>query len=229
MLAELQHITKDYEQSGSNIRNRVLDDISIQITNNDRIAIIGPSGSGKSTMLNILGTLDKPTSGKVLLDGSPIDGMNENQLAGIRNSFIGFVFQMHHLLPQLTLLENVILPLLPQKNNKLLKSANERALYLINRVGLSNHLNKFPSQLSVGECQRTAVVRALINQPRLLLADEPTGSLDATNANLLVNLLTELNLEQNVALVMVTHSMELAGKMDKIYRLREGRLLLSDK
>jgi ABC-type lipoprotein export system ATPase subunit len=228
MLAELQHITKYYEQPGSAIRNQVLDDISLQIENNDRIAIVGPSGSGKSTLLNILGTLDRPTSGKVFLEGSPIDQMNDDRLAEIRNSFMGFVFQMHHLLPQLTLLENVLLPLLPQKDKNLLKKANERALHLIDRVGLSNHLNQFPSQLSVGECQRTAVVRALINQPRLLLADEPTGSLDADNADQLSDLLAELNREQNIALIIVTHSMELAGKMDKIYKLREGKLLLTE-
>jgi lipoprotein-releasing system ATP-binding protein len=229
MLAELQHITKYYENPGSDIRNLVLDAVSLKIVERERIAIVGPSGSGKSTLLNILGTLDRPTSGHVLLDGSPIDKMDDNQLAGIRNSFIGFVFQMHYLLPQLTLLENVLLPLLPQKDKKLLKSANERALNLINRVGLLNHLNRFPSQLSVGECQRAAVVRALINQPRLLLADEPTGSLDAASAGQLANLLTDLNQEQNVALVIVTHSIELAGKMEKRYLLREGKLMLSDK
>ena len=228
MLAELQHITKYYEQPGSSIRNQVLDDISLQIENNDRIAIVGPSGSGKSTLLNILGTLDRPTAGKVFLEGSPIDQMNDDRLAEIRNGFIGFVFQMHHLLPQLTLLENVLLPLLPQKDKIILKNANERALHLIDRVGLSGHLNQFPSQLSVGECQRTAVVRALINQPRLLLADEPTGSLDALYAEQLAQLLLELNKEQNVALVLVTHSMELAGKMEKVYQLREGKIVLNN-
>jgi len=224
MLAELQHITKYYQEPGSDIRNQVLDDISMQINDNESIAIVGPSGSGKSTLLNILGTLDRPSSGKVLLQGNATDTMNENKLSEIRNSFVGFVFQMHHLLPQLTLLENVLLPLLPQKDKTILKSANERALKLIARVGLSGHLRKYPSQLSVGECQRTAVVRALINQPRLLLADEPTGSLDASNADHLAALLAELNREENVALVIVTHSMELAGKMDKIYHLREGKL-----
>ncbi|NTW26665.1 MAG: ABC transporter ATP-binding protein, partial [Lentimicrobium sp.] len=202
-------------------------EISFQIENNERIAIVGPSGSGKSTLLNILGTLDKPSSGKILLEGSFIDQMPEVQLAEIRNSFIGFVFQMHHLLPQLTLLENVMLPLLPRNDKNLLKSAGERALILIERVGLSDHIHQYPTQLSVGECQRTAVVRALINQPKLLLADEPTGSLDAANADQLATLLTELNREQNVALVIVTHSMELAAKMDKIYQLREGRLVIS--
>jgi lipoprotein-releasing system ATP-binding protein len=225
MLVELQHITKYYEQPGSSVRNQVLSDISLQVAENERIAIVGPSGSGKSTLLNILGTLDRPSSGKVMLKGDLIEQMAEIRLAQIRNTLIGFVFQMHHLLPQLTLLENVLLPLLPQNDKKKLKIANGRALHLIDRVGLSDHLHQFPSQLSVGECQRTAVVRALINEPKLLLADEPTGSLDADNADNLATLLSQLNREQNVAMVIVTHSMELASRMDKIYLLQGGRLV----
>jgi lipoprotein-releasing system ATP-binding protein len=227
MLAELQHISKYYEQPGSSIKNLVLHEITIQIDKNERIAIVGPSGSGKSTLLNILGTLDKPSSGKVLLDGALADQMDENCLAEIRNNFIGFVFQMHHLLPQLTLLENVLLPVLPLNDKNILNLSKQRALQLIDRVGLSDHIHHFSSQLSVGECQRTAVVRALINKPKLLLADEPTGSLDADNAAQLAQLLTELNQEESVALVLVTHSLELAAKMDKIYQLREGKLVIS--
>jgi len=226
MLAELQHITKYYERPGSSVQNHVLNDISLQIAQNERIAIIGPSGSGKSTLLNILGTLDSPSSGNVILKGDLIANMPEIRLAELRNTLIGFVFQMHHLLPQLTLLENVLLPLLPQNDKNKLKSANNRALQLIERVGLSDQMHQFPSQLSVGECQRTAVVRALINEPKLLLADEPTGSLDATNADKLATLLTELNHEQNVAMVIVTHSMELASRMDKIYQIKGGRLVV---
>ena len=228
MLAELQNITKFYGQPGSSGRNHVLQDISLQISKNERVAIVGPSGSGKSTLLNILGTLDHPSSGKVFLEGDSIDQMSESRLAGIRNTYLGFVFQMHHLLPQLTLFENVMLPLLPQKDKRNLNSSSDHALQLIERVGLSDHIHQFPSQLSVGECQRTAIVRALINKPKLLLADEPTGSLDAANANKLAILLTELNLEQNVAMVIVTHSMELALKMDKIYQLREGKLTVRE-
>ncbi len=227
MLAELQHITKYYERPGSPLRNLVLSEISLQVAENESIAILGPSGSGKSTLLSILGTLDRPSSGKVILNGDFIDQMPEIQLAELRNTLIGFVFQMHHLLPQLTLFENVLLPVLPHKDPKNLDAAKVRALHLIDRVGLSDQMQQYPSQLSVGECQRTAIIRALINKPQLLLADEPTGSLDASNADKLATLLTELNREENVALVIVTHSMELASKMDKIYQLREGRLVIS--
>ena len=227
MLAELQNVTKYYQQPGSSVRNQVLSEISLQIAENERIAIVGPSGSGKSTLLNILGTLDQPSSGKVLLNGDLIEIMPETKLAEIRNTLIGFVFQMHHLLPQLTLFENVLLPLLPHKDKTKRAAAKERALRLIDRVGLSGQMHQYPSQLSVGECQRTAIIRALINKPQLLLADEPTGSLDASNAEKLAALLAELNREQNVAMVIVTHSMELAAKMDKIYLLREGRLVIS--
>jgi lipoprotein-releasing system ATP-binding protein len=227
MLAELQHITKYYEQPGTFVRNNVLSDISLRIAENERIAIVGPSGSGKSTLLNILGTLDRPSTGKVLLKGDLIDQMPEIRLAEIRNTLIGFVFQMHHLLPQLTLFENVMLPILPHTDKNKLAVATDRALKLIERVGLSDQMHQFPSQLSVGECQRTAIVRALINKPKLLLADEPTGALDASNAGKLATLLAELNREENVAMVIVTHSMDLASRMDKIYQLREGRLVIS--
>jgi lipoprotein-releasing system ATP-binding protein len=223
MLAELQSITKYFQQPGSEVRNLVLDRISLSVKENDSIAIVGPSGSGKSTLLNILGTLDQPASGKVILDNKSTDKMDADQLAAIRSTFIGFVFQMHHLLPQLTLLENVLLPVLPLKGNPR-EAAHIRALQLIERVGLSGLIHQHPGKLSVGECQRAALVRALINQPRLLLADEPTGSLDAANASNLGELLAELNREQHVALVVVTHSMEIASKMKQIYRLASGKL-----
>lgn len=224
MLASLESITKSYEQPGSEVRNIVLKTISLQIAKNERIAIVGPSGSGKSTLLNILGTLDKPSSGNLVLNSQVVNTLSDSELAAIRNTFLGFVFQMHHLLPQLTVLENVMLPQMPLQDRNKIISGRERALYLLNRVGLSEHTGKYPSQLSVGECQRTAMVRALINQPRLLLADEPTGSLDAANAAGLADLLLQLNREEDVALVIVTHSMELASRMDTIYHLREGSL-----
>ena len=224
MLAELQQVTKYYDNPGSNQNSRVLHEISLQVAENDKIAIVGPSGSGKSTLLNILGTLDSPSAGKLMINGKLVENIQENKVAEIRNTFLGFVFQMHYLLPQLTLLENVLMPLLARKDKMAYAAARQRALQLIDRVGLSQHRDKFPAQLSGGECQRTAVVRALINRPRLLLADEPTGSLDAENASQLADLLIDLNKEQGVAMVIVTHSIDLAARMDKVYRLHEGRL-----
>lgn len=237
MLAELQDISKYYEQPGSGIRNVILNQVTLGIDAMDAIAIVGPSGSGKSTLLNMLGTLDKPSAGRVIIDGTPTDGLDDNRLAMIRNQYIGFVFQLHHLLPQLTLLENVLLPALPQKDKSMQKITKdkttekltlERAHYLIERVGLASQVHQRPGQMSVGECQRAAVVRALINQPRLLLADEPTGSLDAENASHLGHLLSELNQEQNLAVVLVTHSLELASMMRKIYKLTSGKLQLME-
>jgi ABC-type lipoprotein export system ATPase subunit len=226
MLAELQNISKYYEQPGSGIHNVILNQVTLGINEMDAIAIVGPSGSGKSTLLNMLGTLDKPSAGRVIIDGTPTTGLDDNRLAMIRNQYIGFVFQLHHLLPQLTLLENVLLPALPQKNKSMQKLTLERAHCLIKRVGLTSQVHHRPGQMSVGECQRAAVVRALINQPRLLLADEPTGSLDAENASHLGQLLSELNHEQNLAVVLVTHSIELASMMGKTYKLTSGKLQL---
>jgi len=224
MVAELQNIFKNYDQPGSGIRNVILNGISLSVGERDSIAIVGPSGSGKSTLLNILGTLDRPSSGRVILDGTDTDTLDENRLADLRNQFIGFVFQLHHLLPQLTLLENVLLPALPLKDASVRKMTTERAHRLIERLGLKDQVHHRPGQMSAGECQRAAVVRALINQPRLLLADEPTGSLDAANAAHLGQLLRELNTEQNLAVVVVTHSTELAAGMGKIYKLTSGSL-----
>ena len=228
MLAELQNISKYYEQ-GSGIRNEILNQISLEIAEKDSIAIVGPSGSGKSTLLNILGTLDRQSSGRIILDGKNTETLDANQLADIRNQFIGFVFQLHHLLPQLTLIENILLPALPIKDKSIRKLTTERAHQLIERVGLTKQIHLRPAQMSVGECQRAAVVRALINQPALLLADEPTGSLDSDNARQLGLLLSELNLEHHLAVVVVTHSTELAAMMGRMYKLTSGKLHLIDK
>ena len=226
IIAELQNVSKSYQQPGYGIRNLILDKVSLSIREKESIAIVGPSGSGKSTLLNLLGTLDRPSSGKILLNEMDAGEMNDTQLAEIRNRFIGHVFQLHYLLPQLTLLENVLLPLLARKDKPDKQSMQNRALELIERVGLSDHLHQFPYSMSVGECQRAAVVRSLINQPRLLLADEPTGSLDAENADQLGKLLVELNREQQTALVVVTHSTDLARLMQTKYRISSGKLQL---
>ena len=225
MLAELRDIRTHYNQALSARQRPVLDGISLSIGENESIAVTGPSGSGKTTLLNILGTLDMPDSGTVILNGTNVLELKEAGLARLRSRFIGFVFQLHYLLPQLSLIENVMLPLLPLKEKAAYRQGFERAMGLVERTGLQDLINQKPSGLSVGECQRAAVVRALVNRPRLLLADEPTGSLDAETAARLGELLSELRKEEGISLVVVTHSPELAGLMDKIYRLALGKLL----
>jgi len=223
MIIELEKVSKYYENDGL-VRRDVLNEISLSIKAGDSIAIVGPSGSGKSTLLNILGTLDLPSSGILKLKDKVIQQFTENQLAEIRNKNIGFIFQLHHLLPQLTLIENVLVPTIPLDNKKLKKSSMERAMSLLESVGMVDKIHQRPGQLSGGECQRAAVVRALINEPDLILADEPTGSLDQDSAEQLGELLSQINKEQNVAIVLVTHSIELAKKMDAIYKLDHGKI-----
>lgn len=225
MIIKLENITKSYQNNSSELIREVLKGVNFEVSAGSSIAIVGPSGSGKSTMLNIMGTIDSATTGNVYFQQSNITDLNKNQLAKIRNKHIGFVFQQHHLLPQLSLLENVLVPLMVEKNKDVKEKALPRAMELLSKVGLADKIKQLPGQLSVGECQRTAVVRALINQPDLLLADEPTGSLDEDAAINLVQLLCELNQEQNIAVVMVTHSMELAGKMRQLYQLSKGKLV----
>jgi len=225
MIIELDKVSKYYQNQGKNTRN-VLNEISLSIKAGDSISIIGPSGSGKSTLLNILGTLDLPSSGIVKIRDKEIQQFNEKQLAEIRNQNIGFIFQMHHLLPQLSLIENVLVPTIPFIDKSSKKDLHSRAMNLLEKVGLADKIQQRPGQLSGGECQRVAVVRALINNPELILADEPTGSLDEDSAANLGELLSQINKEQNVAMVIVTHSLDLAKKMDKIYKLDHGKLNL---
>ena len=224
MILKLEKISKTYFNESGNRQRIILDHLDLQVNSGEKIAIVGPSGSGKTTLLNLIGTLDKADDGKIFVDGIDISALNDKKLAEFRNKKIGFVFQLHHLLPQLTLTENILLPTLAEKNLNT-KEANVRAQKLINRLGLSAVAHQRPAELSGGECQRTAVARALINQPRLLLADEPTGALDHQSAFNLVDLLAEVNREEGVALIVVTHSMEVAQKMDTIYSLEDGRLL----
>ena len=221
MLLQLENISKSYAND-----RMILDQISLEIHAGERVAIVGPSGSGKTTLLNLIGTLDRPDSGKMVFDNQDVSAMNDVQLAQFRNRKIGFVFQMHHLLPQLSLWENVLLPTLADRSLRE-KETEARARQLIERVGLSSVMRQKPSELSGGECQRTAVVRALINRPALLLADEPTGALDQKSSGNLTGLLVELNKEEGVALVVVTHSIDVAQKMDRIYRLDNGNLVES--
>jgi ABC-type lipoprotein export system ATPase subunit len=216
MLLELTHVHKSYASPPV----EVLRDISFQLAAGEAVAIVGPSGSGKSTLLNIIGALDQPTQGTVRFDGRDLAGLSEVEMAGIRNRQIGFIFQLHHLLPQCSVLENVLIPTLAGKSN----GSRERAEHLLERVGLKDRLAHRPGQLSGGECQRVAVARALINLPQLLLADEPTGSLDHTTATGIGRLLVELNKEEGVALVVVTHSRELAASLPRTRELCDGVL-----
>lgn len=224
MLLELKNITKTYQSPSGSETRTVLDDLSFEVNAGESIAILGPSGSGKSTLLNIIGSLDKPSTGEVILDGQNLSDLDENHLSKIRNKRVGFVFQLHHLLPQCSVLENVLIPTLasPNKDDKV--NYEERALNLLKRVNLEGHADHRPAQLSGGEQQRVAVIRAMIHQPPLLLADEPTGSLDQGSAENLAQILMSLNTEENVTLIVVTHSMKLAGHMERTYYLNNGKL-----
>ncbi len=224
MLLELINIKRQFESPSSKQPVVVLKDISIQVNQGETIGIVGPSGSGKSTLLNIMGALDRPSAGSVLFDGKNLANLDDNELARIRNQDIGFVFQLHHLLPQCTVLENVLIPTIPLKSSEKSGDAEGRAKKLLKRVGLENHMFHFPAQLSGGEQQRVAVVRALINRPKIVLADEPTGSLDLESSENLSQLLIALNKEENVTLIVVTHSLELARRMGRLFALKNGVL-----
>lgn len=221
---QLRDVGKTYQSVQDAPPVVVLDGISLEINAGESAAIVGPSGSGKSTLLNIIGTLDRPTRGQVLLEGQDIGQLDEKQIADTRNRQIGFVFQAHHLLPQCTVLENVLVPTLVCSDAQIRESASDRARRLLERVGLGKRLDHRPGQLSGGERGRVAVVRALINQPRLLLTDEPTGALDRAAGDELARLLVELNREEKVTLIVVTHAASLAELMGRRFQLLDGRL-----
>jgi lipoprotein-releasing system ATP-binding protein len=215
----LHRVCKEYPGPSETLK--VLQDITFEMLPGACCAIVGPSGSGKSTLLNIMGTLDMPSSGRLLFQGRDVTRLSPGGLAYLRNLEIGFVFQQHHLLPQCTVLENVLLPALASGG---VDEAQKRALMLLKRVGLTDRLHHRPGQLSGGERQRAAVARALINRPNLLLADEPTGSLNHEAAEQLAGLLLGINRDEGTALAVVTHSMEIAGRIGSIFELRGGSL-----
>ena len=200
---------------------RVLDRANLELAGGDAAAIIGPSGSGKSTLLHLIGTLDRPDSGSIEIDGRDPMGLPEPELARFRNRSIGFVFQDHHLLPQYSVLENVLLPTLAFAHDA--PAARQRAGELLHGVGLEHRLGHRPAELSGGERQRVAVARALINRPSLLLCDEPTGSLDTKTAEAVSDLLLELHRHEGAMLIVVTHSPDLAGRFEHRYTLEDGR------
>jgi ABC-type lipoprotein export system ATPase subunit len=224
MLLEIRNLTKSYRAPDGGDAVDVLRGVDLSLDAGGSLSIVGPSGSGKSTVLNIIGALDKADAGEVLVDGRDVEKLGEEDLAAYRNTTVGFIFQLHHLLPQCTILENVLVPTLaaPKGDRAALR---ERAEKLLDSVGLKHRLHHRPGELSGGERQRVAVARALINQPKLLLADEPTGALDRVNAARLVDLLVELNHAQGVTIIMVTHAPDLAQRMSRVLELVDGKLV----
>jgi len=201
---------------------QILKGINLEIYEGEFVSIIGASGSGKSSLLYIMGLLDKPTEGEVFFEGEKIDYSNDKRLSYLRNSKIGFVFQFHYLVQELSLLDNVILPAI--KKGVPIKEARERAMVLLERLGLKGKENRKPYEISGGEMQRTAIARALINQPKVLLADEPTGNLDSTNTQKVMDIFKEINKSQTT-IVMVTHEIDLARQTKRIVELRDGSVI----
>jgi len=215
MIVELKDIFKSYSEGEDNPRRNILDSFNLLINFDECISIVGPSGCGKTTLLNILGTLDKPDSGEVIFKGELVTHMSDDQLSKLRAEKIGFIFQSHYLLPQISVIENVILPTLAvnrKQNNSIIFDEAES---LLSQVGLKKQAHKFPSQLSGGEKQRVAIVRSLINKPNLVLADEPTGSLDKSRGEDIIDLLKSLCVNNQTSLVVVTHDVEIASQMKR--------------
>ena len=213
-------VCKNYYDGQLNVQ--VLDNLTLQVEKGRSIGIVGASGSGKSTLLHILGGLDKPTSGRVSLMGQDLSELSQKQLSGLRNQHLGFVYQFHHLLPEFSALENVMMPLLIGKRPK--EQARERALLMLEKVGLKDRVLHRPGELSGGERQRAAIARALVTDPACLLADEPTGNLDRKNALNILDMMMELKQELGTALVVVTHDDEMAARFDRVLNMTDGAL-----
>jgi lipoprotein-releasing system ATP-binding protein len=217
---ECRNVVREFSEGSSTLQ--VLRGVNLAVRPSERLAIIGASGSGKTTLLQIMGGLDEPTEGGVLVNGAPMHGTNETAKGELRNKYIGFIYQFHHLLPEFTAEENVAMPLLIRRESK--PEALGKARDLLGRVGLGERLTHKPGELSGGERQRAAVARALITRPQLVLADEPTGNLDAGNGEHVLNLMLELNEELHTSLVIVTHDHSIAERMDRILVLEDGVL-----
>lgn len=220
----IRGLNKIYADVESQERIIVFEDADFELLPGQAVSITGESGSGKSTLLNIIGALDRDYTGELLFSGRDIKSMSSREILEFRSTSVGFVFQFHHLLPQCTVLENVLLPSLPL-SEKFRKDASERALHLLEKTGLKDKIHRLPSSLSGGECQRAAIARSLINQPRLILADEPTGFLDRKRGMDIAELFIRINQEEHTALILFTHSMELAGRMGGRFRIADRKIL----
>ena len=220
MILTLQSVYKNYYRGKTEVP--VLKDINLQVEEGEYLAIMGPSGSGKTTLMNLIGCLDVPTSGEYVLDGNKINDLDDNALADIRNRHIGFVFQHFHLLPKMTALDNVALPLLYA--DVPLKERRQRAAQALKAVGLEERMEFFPNQLSGGQCQRVAIARAIVGDPDLLLADEPTGALDTKSGRQIMEIFRQLS-QDGMTIVMITHEPAIAACADKTYRILDGELL----
>lgn len=220
ILLQCDKLCKRYQEG--TVQTDVLHDVSFSMKPGELMAIVGSSGSGKSTLLHLLGGLDTPSSGDVIFNGQAMSQLSSSAKAELRNRQLGFIYQFHHLLPDFTALENVAMPLLIGKKKP--AEAQQRALEMLAAVGLEKRSSHRPSELSGGERQRVAIARSLVNNPRLVLADEPTGNLDARNANSIFELLGELNVRQGTAFLVVTHDLQLAKRMSRQLEMRDGRL-----
>ena len=219
-ILELKNIDKVY---GDKVKNQVLFDVNLDFEESSFNSIIGQSGSGKSTLMNIIGTLDTPTSGQVLVNGQDTSKMNKNELAVLRNETIGFIFQFHHLLPEFSVLENVLMPYRIM-HNKVTQEAIDRAEYLIDMVGLSKVKNNGSTEISGGQQQRAAIARSLINKPKLILGDEPTGNLDSDTTKIIFDLLKDINKELNTTFILITHDHKVAQETDRVIEIQDGHV-----
>lgn len=220
-IIKLNNINKFY---GTTFKTQVLHDVNLSFEEGTFNSIIGSSGSGKSTLLNIMGSLDKPSTGEIYIDSKRIDTLNKNELAVLRNETIGFIFQFHYLLPEFTALENVLMPY-KIKSSKVSKEVLKRAEDLLDLVGLSNVKNNLAVNMSGGQQQRTAIARALMNNPKIILADEPTGNLDSESTETIYKLMRDINKKFNTTFIVITHDNRIAEKADRIIEIKDGRVL----
>jgi ABC-type lipoprotein export system ATPase subunit len=219
-IVRLESVSRRFHAGDETAAIDVLREIDLTVARGESLAVVGPSGSGKTTLLNLIGGLDRPTAGRVEVAGEDLAALDEDALAAVRNRKIGFVFQTHHLLPQCAAVENVLVPALADRR----RAPTDRAEQLLQRVGLGDRLHHRPGELSVGQCQRVAVARALVNEPKLLLADEPTGSLDRSMSEQLLDLLVQLNEDMGLTLILVTHAEHIAAGVKRRCELRDGRM-----